>query len=45
MKEQLIKYLQSKQAGFTVAEVNEIIGIINQLEEPKAEEPKDDKKK
>jgi len=41
MKEQLIKFLKSKQTVFQVEEINQIIAIVSQLDEPKLKsEPK-----
>lgn len=40
MKEQLINFLKQKQAVLTVEEVNQVIGIVNNLEEPEEKKPK-----
>mgnify|MGYP003534466876 CR=1 FL=1 len=41
----IIKYMQGKNTTFTVAEINEISGMLNSLKEAKKDEPEKETKK
>lgn len=41
----IIKFMQGKSTAFSVAEINEISGMLNSLKEVKKDEPEKEKKK